>query len=75
MIDLTEEEKRKMQAAMEQTDGIFALEGFTPTEQRKQICAAILAGKVTHQQVIAELLDFAKQHKTVEGFVESRTWK
>jgi flagellar motor switch protein FliG len=67
-------EKEALLKAIGQTDAIFALEGFEPTEQRKLINEAVLAGRVSHSQAIEEMLDFIKKHKTVRGFVESRSW-
>ena len=67
-------ETARMQEAFRQTDAIFALEGFAPTEQSKAIDAAVLAGRVTLSQAAHELTQYIKQHKTVEGFVATRTW-
>ena len=60
--------------AREQTDAIFALEGFDPTPQRIAIGEAVLAGRVTHDQVVQEMCEYAMLHKTVDGFVASRSW-
>jgi addiction module RelB/DinJ family antitoxin len=73
----TEEEQERIERikdAIEQTDAIFALEGFEPTEQTRAIDAAVLAGRVTSSQVVEEMVEYAKQNKTTEGFIESRTW-
>ncbi|MCW5230623.1 antitoxin VbhA family protein [Verminephrobacter eiseniae] len=67
-------EQVKFQKAIEQTDAIFALEGFKPTEQRKAIRAAVMAGRVTNEQAIKEMCEYAMQHKTIDGFVASRAW-
>jgi len=40
---MTPEGKEAYRKACEQTDAIFALEGFQPTEQSKAIDAAVLA--------------------------------
>lgn len=69
MIVLTEAE------VIEQVDAIFALEGFEKTDQGRKIDEALLAGKVSRQQVINEMIAYAKEHKTTSGFIESRTWK
>jgi len=71
---MTPEEKEAYRKACEQTDAIFALEGFQPTEQSKAIDAAVLAGRVTLTQAANELREYIKQHKAVEGFVASRSW-
>lgn len=55
-----------------QTDAIFALEGFAPTDQIRAIDA--LAGRVSYAQVAEEMTQYARQHLGVEGFVASRPW-
>lgn len=72
---LSAEEIRRIKDACKQTDAIFRLEGFEPTEQKQEIDAAVLAGRISRSQVIEELRDYAMQHKTTEGFIESRTWR
>lgn len=69
------EEIRRIKDACKQTDAIFRLEGFEPTAQKREIDAAVLAGRVTRSKVIEELRDYAMRHKTTEGFIESRTWR
>jgi len=71
---MTTEEKEVYRKACEQTDAIFALEGFEPTEERKAIREAVMTGRVTLDQVISEKVEYAKQHKTIDGFLESRMW-
>ena len=71
---LTEEEIAELKEAIEQSDAIFAFEGFEPTPQKRAIDAALLAGRVTLDQVIEEMLEYARQHKSTRGFIESRTW-
>lgn len=71
---MTDEKVAKIKDAIKQTDAIFALEGFEPTEQARAIDAAVLAGRVTRKQVIEEMRDYAMQHKTTDGFVQSRCW-
>jgi hypothetical protein len=71
---LPPEEVVKMKEAFKQTDAIFALEGFAPTEQTHAIRAALLAGRATHAQVADEMLAYAMEHKTTEGFIQTRTW-
>jgi hypothetical protein len=63
-----------MKEAFRQTDAIFALEGFKPNNQTDAIRAAVLAGRVTFDQVACEMRDYATQHKTIDGFVQSRPW-
>jgi hypothetical protein len=64
----------QMKEAFKQTDAVFALEGFEPTEQTRAIDAAVLAGRITLAQVAEELNDYISEHKTVAGFIASRTW-
>src|SRR6218665_2542157 len=64
-------EQVKFQKAIEQTDAIFALEGFKPTEQRKAIRAAVMAGRVTNEQAIKEMCEYAMQLKSIEYEVTS----
>jgi len=68
------EEQINLKEAMRQTDAIFALDGFTPDAQNIAINAAVLAGRVTSNQVVEELVVYAKQYKTVDGFLETRDW-
>jgi hypothetical protein len=67
-------EKVRYQDACIQTDAIFALEGFEPSEQNKALDRAVLAGRVTPEQVHHEMLAYAMQHKTTHGFAASRAW-
>jgi hypothetical protein len=71
---LTDEKVAKIKDAIKQTDAIFALEGFEPTEQTRVIDAAVLAGRITRAQVVAEMRDYAIQHKSTDGFIQSRAW-
>lgn len=71
---LTPEEQATIRDAIKQTDAIFALEGFEPTGQKRAIDAAVLAGRVTFTQVAEEMRDYAMQHKTTDGFIQSRSW-
>jgi hypothetical protein len=64
-----------MRESIRQTDAIFALEGFEPDAQGRAIDAAVLAGRVTNAQAADELVAYVKEHKTAEGFVESRPWR
>ena len=73
-MPLTPQEAQQMKETFKQADAIFALEGFQPDEQTHAIRAALLSGRVTHAQVIEEMCDYAMQHKTTKGFIESRTW-
>jgi hypothetical protein len=71
---MTTREKEKIQEAIKQADAIFALEGFAPTDQIRAIDAAVLAGRVTRTQATLEMIEYAKEHKTIDGFTASRAW-
>jgi hypothetical protein len=71
---MTDTEVEAMQEVFAQTDAIFSLEGFDPTEQSRAIETAVLAGRVTLAQVAVEMRDYAMQHKTTDGFIQSRAW-
>ena len=66
MMEMTEVQK--------QVDAIFALEGFELAEGMIQIRKAVNRQQVSLQQVYNELLEYAKEHKTIDGFIESREW-
>lgn len=63
-----------MRKIIRQTEAIFLLEGFKPTAQKRAIDEAILAGKVTYAEAIAEMNSYVREKKTLEGFIESRPW-
>jgi hypothetical protein len=71
---LTPEQRGAYAAAIAQTEAVFALEDMGPTAQDKAIDAAILAGRVSPEQAREELLAYVIEHKTVNGFIESRPW-
>lgn len=60
--------------ATRQTDAIFALEGFQSTKLRQASVKAIVAGRLTGEQYIKELVEYAKEHKSLKGFLKSRDW-
>ena len=66
--------RERTRKAMAQTDAIFALEGFEPTPETRVINAAVLDGRVTFAHVIAEVCAYVREHKTMDGFVASRSW-
>ena len=66
--------RERTREAMAQTDAIFALEGFEPTPESRVVNAAILEGRVTIPQLIAEMSGYVREHKTMSGFIESRSW-
>ena len=71
---LTAGERSAYAETIRQQEAIFALEGMHPTAQDKAIDAAVLAGRVSPEQALDELVAYAKEHKTVDGFYESRPW-
>ena len=71
---LTEIKKLRYKAACIQVDAIFALAGFEPSEQKKALNRAVLAGRVTPEQAHHDLLAYALQHKTTDGFEVSMGW-
>jgi len=70
-MQMNDEQRQELIEAMEQTDAILALEGFEKTEERKAMNRAVLAGHFTHGQLADLLLAYVKQHKTINGFIES----
>jgi hypothetical protein len=71
---MTPDEEVKYREACKQTDAIFALEGFDVTPEKIAIREAVIAGRVTLAKVIAEKVEYVKQHKTIDGFIQSRPW-
>ena len=66
--------KEHLAEIMRQCDASFALEGFQQTPLRKAINEAILAGRISPDEAHEELLDWIREHKTTEGFMEARSW-
>jgi hypothetical protein len=60
--------------AIRQSDAILALEGFLPSDLMRKADTAVLSGHMTRAQVANEMRDFIESHKTLTGFLESRTW-
>lgn len=75
MEHLTSEKIEIIKNSIKQSNAIFRLEGFEETEQTRKIDTAVLAGRVSRSQVVKELVEYAKQHKTTDGFIESRSWR
>jgi len=67
-------QREKSKEAMAQVNAIFALEGFEPTTEDAVIDAAIVDGRVSIPQLIAEMSGYVREHKTMDGFVASRSW-
>ena len=64
----------QMLAVFAQVDAIHRLEGFEPTDLQKRLRRAILEGRVTSAQAAKEMSTYAAEHRTLEGFLESRYW-
>jgi hypothetical protein len=63
-----------MLAVFAQVDAIHRLEGFEPTELQRRVRIAILDGRVTSAQAAKEMSAYVAEHRTLEGFLESRSW-
>ena len=59
---------------MRQCDASFALEGFQQTPLRKAMNDAILEGRVGLEEAHEELFAWVREHKSTDGFFESRSW-
>lgn len=64
----------KMEKHYTQVRAIMALEDMHPSPQDIAIGEAICAGRVTIAQHLSELTEYAKLHKTSDGYIESRKW-
>ena len=53
---------------------MFSLDGLAPRSENRAIDAAIVAGRVTPQQVREEMVAYVIENKTMQGFIESREW-
>lgn len=73
-VRLSDEEVARLRENMRQRDAIFRLEGFEPNADTRAIDEAILAGRVTAKQAADEMVAYVRQHKTVDGFIQSRSW-
>jgi len=73
-IRLTPAEVENIEEAIRQKDAIWALEGFQPTDEIRAVEAAVLAGRITFGQAAEEMRDYAMEHKTMSGFIASRSW-
>jgi hypothetical protein len=71
---MNQQEQNKYKIASEQVDAIFRLEGFEPSENQKAIDRSVMSGKTTLEDVIKEQLEYIKEKRTIDGFLESRNW-
>ena len=63
-----------MLEAIRQTKAILALDGFHPTADSHALDVAVIEGFVTSAQCIAQIVEYVKEHKTMDGFLASRPW-
>lgn len=70
---MTPDERCQLAEVMRQVDAIFRLEDFEPTAAHHAMDAAVLAGRITTAQLIEEMREHVMQHKTMDGFIQSRT--
>ena len=68
------DERCQLAEVMRQVDAIFRLEDSEPTAAHHAMDAAVLAGRITTAQLIEEMVEYTTQHKTMDGFIQSRTW-
>ena len=71
---MQKDERERLAKALAQRDGIMSLEGFESTPLRKKIDGALLAGRVDVLTVDRELVAWVQEHKSLDGFLETRTW-
>ena len=60
--------------AFRQSESILALEGMRPDSTSIAIKNAVIAGRITGSQAVAEMCEYAKTNQTLEGFIQSRQW-
>ena len=60
--------------AFHHSESILALEGMSPDSTSIAIKNAVIAGRITGSQAVAEMCEYAKTHQTLEGFIQSRQW-
>lgn len=70
---MTAADKEKILKNIKQIDAIFAFEGFTPSQSVIDTDRAVLAGVGSYAESTRELIDYVKKHKSVEGFIYSKT--
>ncbi len=68
-----DEERARRLEAIKFVDSVFRLEGFEPTAAIKAVDEAVLAGVGDYDDAAAEIIAYAKEHKSIEGFVYSKS--
>lgn len=71
---LSKEDREKYLEAMHFAENAMRLDGFEKTDFVQTINEAVLAGRVTIGQVNKELIEYVREHKTTDGFLENREW-
>ena len=60
--------------AFHHSESILALEGMSPDSTSIAIKNAVIAGRITGSQAVAELCEWVKAHQSLDGFIASRAW-
>ena len=67
---LVEQTRReRIREATKFVDSVFRLEGFESTEAIKAVDRAVLAGVGDWEEAVQEAIVYAKEHKSIDGFV------
>ncbi len=70
---VTEEDSARLLEASKFVDSVFRLEGFEPTAAMHAIRKAVLAGVGDYEDAVQEIIAYAKEHKSIDGFVYSKS--
>jgi len=70
---ISDEERARLLEAIKFVDSVFRLEGFEPTAAIKAVDKAVLAGVGDYDEAAAEIIAYAKEHKSIDGFVYSKS--
>lgn len=74
MEKLTLEQIKNTKKAISETDAIMRLEGFEKNARSYAIDEAVFAGRITYDSAVKEMCAWVAEHKSLEGFDESREW-
>jgi glycerol-3-phosphate cytidylyltransferase-like family protein len=69
---MSEEDRARHLEAIKFVESVFRLEGFEPTECMNAIDRAVLAGVGDYEDAVQEMIAYAKEHKSADGFVYSK---
>lgn len=67
-------ERQRVLDAIQQSEAIHRIEGLEPTPMRRLICRAVLDGLATSAELAQQMTEYVGEHKTLEGFIDSRCW-